>query len=325
MRIHRRLVRIPLGGYVVVAIAMATCATACGSSAGASSAKTYTIAVTVNSLNGPYTAAIAARAKVDCARYKFKCEILDPELNATTQASQLETAITQQVSAVLYFPVNVNTERPILEKLKAAHIPVINWGSRVNSSDESLVLTYAGENSTYEGNAMGKQMCKDTAGKPTEVGIVAGLPGSNATVERTTGFMNAIKACTNLHVVANEPANFDEATALTVAQDMLQSHPNLGAIYAEDDYMAQGVLQAVKTDHRLGKILLYGVGGEKGFVADIEAGEAEATVQQDPWSYADTALLAVRDVLAGKKIPTFMPIAMPVITKVDARDYTYHW
>jgi len=107
---------------------------------------------------------------------------------------------------------------------------------------------------------------------------------------------------------------FDEATALSVAQDELQSHPGLGAIYAEDDDMGVGVIQAVKSAHKLGKIVIYGVGGEVHFVAAIKAGEAQATVPQDPWSYADAGIEAIRDVLAGKKLLSFAPIAMPTIT-----------
>lgn len=329
MRTHRRFGRSTFGVCAVAVIALGASACSSSGSSGAgdpgAKGKTYTIAVTVNELDSPYPAAVIARTKVLCKQYGLKCDILDPELNAVTQDSQIETAITQGVNAVLYWPVNIDTERPILEKMKAARIPVVNWGSRVLASDSSLVLTYAGESSTYEGNAMGKQICKDTAGKPTQVGIVAGLPGSDATVERTDGFESAIKACPNVKVVVNEPANFDEATALTVAQDELQSHPGLGAIYAEDDDMGLGVLQAVKSAHKLGKILIYGVGGEVHFVAAVKAGQAQATVQQDPWSYADAGIKAITEVLAGKKLPSFVPIAMPTITSANADDYTYHW
>lgn len=114
---------------------------ACGSSSSSSSAsgstasnaasttakKHYTIAVTVNTANSPYPAAQLAKTKQLCQQDGLTCDVLDPELNAVTQNSQLETAITDGVNAVLYFPVNIDTERPILLKLKAAHIPVINW------------------------------------------------------------------------------------------------------------------------------------------------------------------------------------------------------
>jgi ribose transport system substrate-binding protein len=287
--------------------------------------KHYTIAVTVNTANSPYPAAQLAKTKQLCKQDGLTCDILDPELNAVTQDAQLETAITDGVNAVLYFPVNIDTERPILLKLKAAHIPVVNWGSRVKASDSSLVVTYAGENSTYEGDVMGKQLCKDAAGKPTNVAMVTGLAGSDATVERTQGFMTAIKACSNVHVVASEPGNFDQATALTVTADMLQSHPNLQAIYSEDDVMGLGVISAVKSAHMLGKIKIYGVGGERLFVAAIKAGEAQATVGQDPWSYAEVGIRSVLQVLAGKHLPAYEGIAAPIITKANAGSYVAHW
>jgi ribose transport system substrate-binding protein len=285
----------------------------------------YTIAVTVNVLNSPYPAAQIAHTKQLCTKYQLKCIILDPNLNAVTQASQVESAITQHVNAVLYFPVNIKTARPILLKLKAAKIPVVNWGSRVVPSDRGLVVSYTGENSTYEGNAMGKQLCKDAAGKSTTVAVVTGLPGSGATVQRTDGFNQAIRACPNVKVVASEPGNFDQATALTVSNDMLQSHPDVNAIYAEDDIMGLGAIQAVQTAGLTGKVNVYGIGAERQFVAAIKAGTARATVAQDPWSYAAAGINAVRAVLAGKHIPTFIPIAMPVITKANAGSYVSHW
>jgi ribose transport system substrate-binding protein len=326
-------------GVLAAGAASALLLAACGSSSSSSSAsgstasnaasttakKHYTIAVTVNTANSPYPAAQLAKTKQLCQQDGLTCDILDPELNAVTQNSQLETAITDGVNAVLYFPVNIDTERPILLKLKAAHIPVINWGSRVKSADSSLVVTYAGENSTYEGSTMGKQLCADAAGKPTNVAIVTGLPGSDATVERTDGFMTAIKACPNVRVVASEPGNFDQATALTVTADMLQSHPDLQAIYSEDDVMGLGVLSAVKSAHDLGKIKVYGVGGEKQFVAQIAAGNAQATVGQDPWSYAEVGIRSVLQELAGQHLAAFEGIAAPVITKANAATYVAHW
>lgn len=338
MRVRRRQMKVLAAGVAGALLLVACGSSSSSSSSGASGSgssgsnaasttgkKHYTIAVTVNTANSPYPAAQLAKTKQLCQQNGLTCDILDPALNGVTQNSQLETAITDGVDAVLYFPVNIDTERPILLKLKAAHIPVINWGSRVKAADQSLVVTYAGENSTYEGNTMGKQLCADAAGKPTNVAIVTGLPGSDATVERTDGFMTAIKACPNVKVVASEPGNFDQATALSVAADMLQSHPNLQAIYSEDDVMGLGVISAIKAAHDLGKIKVYGVGGEKQFVAAIKAGEAQATVGQDPWSYAEVGIRSVLQQLGGQHLPAFEGIAAPVITKANAATYVSHW
>jgi ribose transport system substrate-binding protein len=172
---------------------------------------------------------------------------------------------------------------------------------------------------------MGVQLCKDAAGKTMTVGVVTGLAGSDATVERTDGFNTAIKACPNVTVVASEPGNFDQATALTVAQDMLQAHPNLSAIYSEDDIMGLGVLQAIASANLTGKVLVYGVGGERSFVAAICAGTAQATVGQDPWSYAVAGIGAVLQALAGHHLPGFEGIAAPTITKATACTYVSHW
>ena len=134
---------------------------------------------------------------------------------------------------------------------------------------------------------MGKQLCADAAGKPTNVAMVTGLPGSDATVERTDGFMTAIKACPNVHVVASEPGNFDQATALTVTADMLQSHPDLQAIYSEDDVMGLGVHLGGQVGARSRED--QGLRGRRReAVRGRDQGrEAQATVGQDPWSYAE--------------------------------------
>jgi ribose transport system substrate-binding protein len=110
-----------------------------------------------------------------------------------------------------------------------------------------------------------------------------------------------------------------------VTADMLQSHPNLQAIYSEDDVMGLGVISAVKSAHMLGKIKIYGVGGERLFVAAIKAGEAQATVGQDPWSYAEVGIRSVLEVLAGKHLPPYEGIAAPIITKANAGSYVAHW
>lgn len=309
-----------------VLIALAAIVSGCSSSGSSpSSGKSPVIAVTVNNASGAYPAAMIDRTKQLCQQKGWTCNILDPNLNATTQSSQLQTAITNGVSAVLYFPVNVDTATPILQKMKDANIPVVNWGNRVRASDSNLVATFAGEDSIFEGSAMGKQVCTDAAGKSVQVAVVTGLPASNATTQRTQGFKDAIAACPNVTIKASEPADFDQAKALTVTTDMLQANPGVSVVYAEDDIMGLGAIQAIKSAGKTGQISVYGIGGAKQFVDQIVAGNAVATIGQDPWAYADSGVQAVADTLAGKTLPPFIQIDLPVVTKANASTYTPHW
>lgn len=115
-----------------------------------------------------------------------------------------------------------------------------------------------------------------------KVAIIEGKAGNASGEDRRAGAEAAFKAASGFELVESQPADWDRTKALDVATNYLQKHPDLKAIYACNDTMAMGALQAVINANLLGKVLVVGTDGNDDAVASVKAGELYATVAQDP-------------------------------------------
>ena len=115
-----------------------------------------------------------------------------------------------------------------------------------------------------------------------KVAIIEGKAGNASGEDRRAGAEAAFKAASGFELVESQPADWDRTKALDVATNYLQKHPDLKAIYACNDTMAMGALQAVINANLLGKVLVVGTDGNDDAVASVKAGELFATVAQDP-------------------------------------------
>ena len=94
------------------------------------------------------------------------------------------------------------------------------------------------------------QIAADDLGPATggsaKVAILSGTPGNNVAADRTSGFTAELAAkYPNMSVVASQTANFDQTDGQKVMEQMLQAHPGITAVYAENDGMALGAIQAI--------------------------------------------------------------------------------
>ena len=88
-------------------------------------------------------------------------------------------------------------------------------------------------------------MAKATGGKAKIIEL-EGTTGASPAIDRKKGFDEAIKQCPGMQVVVSQDADFTRAKGQSVAETLLQSHPDATAIYAHNDEMALGAIAAAK-------------------------------------------------------------------------------
>jgi ribose transport system substrate-binding protein len=314
---------------ILTCAAAAFTVSACGgddeSASKGAAGKQYTIGVMMNTADNPYISSMVKSLRQTCAKVNLKCIEEDGQFDASLQANQVENLINRRVDGVLFFPVDVNTVTPMLTKLKAANIPVVSYGNRVLDKDLPLVRAAVDEDSHREGAEIGKQVCEDVPSKPIKVAMIEGLAGGWVATQRSKGFEEAIQQCPNVKIVARQPADFDRAKALRATEDMLQRHPDIDAIYAHDDNMAMGALDAVKGAKKLGQIKVYGIGGMGEFLDAIKAGDTRATVFQSPVQFGTLPVLTMRSILEGKQVPKFRYLEIPRVTRENVDEIPRQW
>jgi len=232
------------------------------------------------------------------------------------QMSQIEDVIVKKPNAIIYIPVDYKAMVPGIQKMNAAKIPVINATDRsasgefvsfVGASDYALAL----ESSRILFKAMG--------GKGNVVAL-EGVKGTLTNTDRMRGFADAVKQNPNIKVVASQPGNYQRLLALQVMENLMQSNPKIEGIFAANDAMASGAIEALEGAKR--KALVVGINGTKEGVDAVIAGKMLATGDYGGFMQGClSTMIAVRH-LRKQPVPKQVVFPPVVIDKSNAAKYS---
>ena len=155
-------------------------------------------------------------------------------------------------------------------------------------------------------------------GKIAQIEGQAGSPNARA---RIKGFTETVKKYDNLKLVASQPGNWDRMTALNVTSNILRQHPDLVGIYANNDGMALGVVEAVKKAGKLKQVAVVGTDGIREAKRSIGDGEMRATVAEFPYEEGKLGVEVALRILGGQAIPPWVVSPQAVITAENVKDF----
>jgi ABC-type sugar transport system substrate-binding protein len=240
--------------------------------------------------------------------------------DVNAQNSQIEDMIAQGAQLLIVAPENSDGLSPALAQAKAKHIPVVTIDRTVTGTACSDFVNFIGSNFYHQAEIAADDLAGATGGTGS-VAVLMGTSGNNVTTDRTNGFLAEIKAKSpNLKVVAQQTANFDQTTGQKVMEQLLQSNPNINAVYAENDEMAFGAIQAIKAAGKTPgtDIKIVSIDGTQQAVQDVAAGSLVADVETNP-RFGPLAFQAIEDFLGSKGTATKVIIADHHYTKDNAQ------
>lgn len=295
-----RKVMATLLALVLVLAASLTCA----------QAESYTIGFSVSTLENPFFVTMKDAAVAKAAELGVELVVLDAQDNAETQASQVEDFITRGVDLLIINPVDSDAIGTSVMACNEANIPVITV---TRASNAGTVVQHLDIDNKEAGRLDAEQLLKDLDGKG-KVAILEGIAGSSSAIEREEGFVDALKG-SEVEVVTSLTANYSREEGATVTEDILQSNPELDAIYAHNDEMALGAVRAVAAAGRSAEIKIYGIDATDDALVAVENGEMAATVQQQPDLQIETALENAIKYLGGETLEPLVNIPLKLIVK----------
>lgn len=295
-----RKVMATLLALVLVLTASLTCA----------QAESYTIGFAVSTLENPFFVTMKDAAVAKAAELGVELVVLDAQDSAETQASQVEDFITRGVDLLIINPVDSDAIGTSVMACNEANIPVITV---TRASNAGTVVQHLDIDNKEAGRLDAEQLLKDLDGKG-KVAILEGIAGSSSAIEREEGFVDALKG-SEVEVVTSLTANYSREEGATVTEDILQSNPELDAIYAHNDEMALGAVRAVAAAGRSAEIKIYGIDATDDALVAVENGEMAATVQQQPDLQIETALENAIKYLGGETLEPLVNIPLKLIVK----------
>lgn len=190
------------------------------------------------------------------------------------------TMVNQDYDAIVAASITNTNLIPAIADANAKGIP---WIVVSEKQDEAVLAEYKAKVtcscrlSFYDEGVIAGQYVKEQLGGEGEAAIVEGLTGTSATNERIAGFTDTL-ADTNIKIVASQPADWLREQAKDVTSSMLQSNPNIKAIYALNDTMALGCIAALQQANKVGDVLVIGDDGTNEAYTSIQNKEMSATI-----------------------------------------------
>ena len=257
----------------------------------------------------------AARA-VDEEYEDVELTVAEGTNDVSTQISQVETFINDEVDAIVLLPFDGAAMTPVALKAMEAGIPVINV-DRTFDSPFAARATILGDNYGM-GVSAGTYICEQVGDQPDAVvAEIAGIDSLPLTQDRSQGFADALAEC-GLDVDNRVAADFTVEGGEEAASNLLQAAPQIDALWNHDDDQGVGVLAAIEGAGR-DEFFMVGGAGSANAMREIESGESvlEATVIYPHTQAADGIKLA-RLVAQGKNISDLTSQGVPRRIVLDA-------
>jgi ABC-type sugar transport system substrate-binding protein len=236
------------------------------------------------STSNPFRATETKSIENEAKRLGVKLIERNANADVNAQNSQIEDMIAQGAKVLVVAPENSDGLGPALAQAKAKKIPVLTIDRTVGGTACTDFIAFIG--SDFYGQA---QIAADDLGTATggtaHVAILTGTPGNNVSTDRTKGFQDRLtQKYPNMKVVASQTGNFAQTDGQKVMEQLLQAHSDINAVYAENDEMALGALQAIKSAGKTpGKdIKVVSIDGIQQAVQDVSAGQLVADIETNP-------------------------------------------
>ncbi|UWP61096.1 substrate-binding domain-containing protein [Ruminococcus gauvreauii] len=265
------------------------------------------IGFSVSTLNNPFFVSLADGAKAKAEAEGVKLVVVDASDDAAKQTSDIEDLISRNVSVLIVNPVDSDAVAPAVQNAVSKGIKVISVDRVVNGVEVDCQI--ASDN--VAGARMATEYLIEQIGEGAKAAEIEGVPGASATIDRGAGFHEAADEA--LEVVTSQSANFNRAEGLTVMENILQSDSSIKGVFAHNDEMALGAVEAIAASGK--DIRVVGFDATDDAVAAVKAGKMTATVAQKPELMGETAVDTAMKLIAGDTVEKSLPVEVELITK----------
>ncbi len=263
------------------------------------------VGLAISTLNNPFFVTLSEGAEAKAEELGVELIVVDAGDDAAKQTSNVEDLISKNISVLIINPVDSDAAAPAVKDAIAAGIKVISVDRVVNGVDVDCAI--ASDN--VAGAQAATEYLLGLVGEGAKVAELQGVSGASATIDRGAGFHNV--ADEKLDVVASQTANFNRAEGMTVMENMLQANPDIVGVFAHNDEMALGAVEAVGDKD----ILVVGFDATDDAVAAVQAGNMAATVAQQPDLMGATAVETAVALMNGETVEKTLPVEVTLVTE----------
>ncbi|WP_342754522.1 ribose ABC transporter substrate-binding protein RbsB [Pantoea sp. MBD-2R] len=268
-----------------------------------------TIALVVSTLNNPFFVSLKEGAQKEADKLGYNLVVLDSQNNPAKELANVQDLSVRGTKLLLINPTDSDAVGNAVKMANQANIPVITL-DRVAA--QGKVVSHVASDNRLGGKMAGDYIAK-RLGDSAKIIELAGIAGTSAARERGEGFKTAADAH-KFVVLASQPADFDRTKGLNVMQNLLTAHPDVQAVFAQNDEMALGAMRALQTAGK-SDVVVVGFDGTADGVKAVQGGKLAATVAQQPEQIGVIGVQTADKVLKGQQVQAINPVDLKLVTQ----------
>ncbi|MBS9443119.1 ribose ABC transporter substrate-binding protein RbsB [Photorhabdus heterorhabditis] len=268
-----------------------------------------TIALVISTLNNPFFVTMKDSAQKEANKLGYNLIVLDSQDNPAKELANVQDLTVRGTKLMLINPADSDAVGNAIIMANNAKIPVITLDRMANKGS---VASHIASDNRRGGKIVGNFIA-EKLGNGAQIIQLEGITGTSAARERGEGF-NKVAQEHKFNVLTSQPADFDRTKGLNVMQNLLTAHPDVQAVFAQNDEMALGALRALQTAGK-SDVLVVGFDGTEDGIKAVQAGKLGATIAQRPDQIGIIGIQTADKVLKGEKVDAIIPVELELVIK----------
>lgn len=274
------------------------------------------VTLSLSTLNNPFFVDVRDGAQEAAGELGLTLNVIDAQNDSATQTDQIASAVSAGADGLIVNAVDSDAAAAAVEPALSGDLPVVGVDRAVNGADITSLVS----SDNVAGGRQAADALAEAVGEQGKVIVLQGVPGTSASRDRGAGFADGIAEYPGIEVVATQTANFDRAEALDVATNLMQANPDVVGIFAENDEMALGAIQALGS--RAGDdVQVVGFDGTDDGLAAVQDGTLVATIAQQPRELGRQAVELMATLLDGGTVDAEVPVAVQTVATDNVADF----
>lgn len=269
------------------------------------------LGLSVSTLNNPFFVTLRDGAESAAADAGVELVVVDAQDDPAQEATNIEDLIQQDVAALLVNPTDAAAIVPSIQRANEAGIPVFTIDRAAEGGE---VVSHIASDNVAGGRMAAEYLCEALGGEGNVVEL-EGIAGTSAARDRGQGFNDYMSSeCTGVTIVARQTANFNRAEGLTVFENILTAEPEIDGVFAHNDEMILGAIEAAEAAGRAEEITFVGFDAIDDALQAVRDGRLAATVAQQPALMGELGVQTAVAYLNGEGVEDYIPVDLELIT-----------
>lgn len=272
--------------------------------------KKYVVGLAMNTQTNPFFVDVKDGVQKAADELGVELYITDAQDDPAIQMKDVENLITKKPDCIIIDTCDSDAIVSSIEACNEAGIPVLTMDREASGGE---VVSHIGYDAIKSGKLAGEYLV-DTLGGKGNIVEIQGIMGTNVAQSRSKGFNEVISQNPDMKIVACQVADFDRAKGMSVMENILQANDHIDGLYAANDEMLLGALEAIEAAGRLDEITMIGCDAIDDTIEAIKAGKVNATIAEPPFFLGKAIMTAAYNHLQGKEVDKYVILDNELVT-----------